>query len=75
MATKTKAADLKALREQPASELRATADTLRHELWQHRLKAKEGALQQTHLIRIARRQVARIQTLLRQQRPSLETRA
>ena len=66
MATKTKVVDVKALREQPAADLQASVQKLRQELWEHRLKTKEGALQQTHLIRAARRQVARIQTLLRE---------
>ncbi len=62
--TKEKTQDIKALREQPVAELQATVQQLRQELWEHRLKIKEGALQQTHLIRAARRQVARLQTLL-----------
>lgn len=35
----------------------------RRELWQYRMKAKDGSLQQTHLLRVARRQIARLNTL------------
>lgn len=37
------------------------------ELWQYRMKAKDGSLQQTHLLRVTRRQIARLNTLLKEQ--------
>ena len=64
--TKANTSDVKTLREQPVADLQAQVQQLRQEMWEHRLKSKEGALQQTHLIRVARRQVARLQTLLRE---------
>ena len=59
-----KVKDLRAL---PATELQGQLQSLRQELWQHRLKAKDGSLQQTHQLRFVRRQIARVQTLLREQ--------
>ena len=38
---------------------------VRQELWQQRIKAKEGALQQTHTITAMRRHIARTLTVLR----------
>ena len=59
-----KVKDLRAL---PTTELQGQLQSLRQELWQHRLKAKDGSLQQTHQLRLVRRQIARVQTLLREQ--------
>ncbi|MBI4342854.1 MAG: 50S ribosomal protein L29 [Candidatus Omnitrophica bacterium] len=56
----------KALRALPADDLTAQLGKLRQELWQHRLKARDGSLQQTHVLLAARRQIARVQTLLRE---------
>ena len=36
------------------------------QLWQQRVQVKEGALQQTHLLGEARRQIARAYTILRE---------
>ena len=58
--------DLKALRGLPADDLKTQLGKLRQELWHHRLKARDGSLQQTHLLRAARRQIARVQTVLRE---------
>ena len=35
----------------------------RRELWQYRMKAKDGSLQQPHVLRLTRRQIARLNTL------------
>ena len=59
-----KVKDLRAL---PTTELQGQLQSLRQELWQHRLKAKDGSLQQTHHLRFVRRQIARVQTLLKEQ--------
>ena len=57
----------KDLRNQSATELQGQLEKLRQELWQGRMKVREGALQQHHVLSRARRQVARIQTVLREQ--------
>ena len=57
---------IKELRALPPVELQAQLQTLRQELWQRRLKAKDGSLKQTHQLRFVRRQIARVQTLLRE---------
>ena len=54
----------KELRELPETDLAAQLDTLRQELWRHRIKARDGALQQTHQIPAVKRQIARVQTVL-----------
>ena len=58
----------KDLRPIPEAELQSQVVGLRQQLWQNRVKAKSGALQQVHHIRMLRRQVARIQTVLREQK-------
>lgn len=60
--TMPSAKDLRAL---PAEDLNAQLSKLSQELWQQRLKAKDGSLQQTHRLRLLRRQLARVQTTLR----------
>lgn len=57
------AKDLRAL---PKAELAAQLDKLRQELWQGRLKAREGALKQTHVLPRMRQQIARVETVLRE---------
>ena len=57
----------KTLRALPAADLAAQRDTLRRELWQHRLKAKDGSLQQMHHLGALRRQIARILTVQHEQ--------
>lgn len=65
MATKLpKAKELRAL---PEPELRAQLDALRQQAWRDQVKVKEGAVQQTHMVRLSRRQIARLQTVLREQ--------
>jgi large subunit ribosomal protein L29 len=61
----TRAKDLRAV---PAADLAAQLAALRQQLWQHRLKARDGSLQQTHQLPMIRRQIARIQTVLREGR-------
>ena len=59
---------VKELRGQSEAELAAQLDKLRQEMWQTRMKVRDGALQQHHLLSRARRQVAQIQTILRERR-------
>ena len=54
------------LRAMPDADLTAQLLTLQQRLWEHRVKAKNGSLQQTHLLRVTRRQMARLQTLLQE---------
>ena len=58
-----KAKELRAL---PEGDLRAQLDKLRQELWDHRIKVKAGSLQQTHLLPMVKRQIARLETILRE---------
>jgi len=58
----------KELRALPAAELHGQMETLRQELWAERGKTAEGARQQTHRLGLLRRQMARIQTVLNEQR-------
>lgn len=60
----------KELRAQTAQELREQIVALRQDLWQQRLKAREGGLQQTHQLSASRRHLARIATVLNEQRQS-----
>lgn len=57
----------KDLRGLPEADLRAQVQALRQELWELRVKARDGALQQTHVLPIVRRQLARVETVLREQ--------
>lgn len=56
----------KELRALPEDELRGQLEQLRQTLWHDRLKAKDGALQQTHRLSMTRRQLARLQTVLQE---------
>ncbi len=56
------------LRGLPAADLATQLDALRQQLWQARIKIQEGSLQQGHQIRLLRRQMARVSTVLQQQR-------
>ena len=60
---RTTTKDLRAL---PATDLRDQLDKLRHELWRHKAGTTDGSLKQTHLLPKARRQIARLETLLRE---------
>ena len=52
------------LRALPEADLNAQLEKLRRDMWQSRVKAKDGSSQQTHRLLAFRRQIARIQTLL-----------
>lgn len=62
----TKQPTTKELRAMPDAEMRVQFEKLRQELWQHRVKAREGSLPQTHLIPAMKRQIARMHTILRE---------
>ena len=64
----------KDLRGLPAADLQGQLATLREKLWQYRLKAKDGSSPQHHRILTTRRQIARVLTVLNQQRTSTVTR-
>ncbi len=57
----------KELRAMPKNELEEQLRTLRQALWQQRVKAKDGALQQTSQLGAIRHQIARIHTVLKEQ--------
>ena len=57
----------KELRALTEKELAEQLQQRRRDLWQYRMKAKDGSLQQTHLLRVTRRQIARLNTLLKEQ--------
>ena len=59
------AKDLRAL---PETDLKEQLEKLRQEFWRHRVNAKAGSLQQTHLLPAVRREIARIQTVMRERR-------
>ena len=61
MATTTSMAELRSLGE---PELRERLRQARHELDVARLKARQGSLEQPHQIRITRRMIARLFTIL-----------
>ena len=67
--TKPKTKELRGL---PEAELRSQLQALRQELWELRVKARDGSLQQTHLLLGARRQAARVHTVLREQAAAAE---
>ena len=50
------------------ADLRTGMRKLTDDLWHSRQKTEEGALQQTHRFGAIRRQIARIQTILNEQR-------
>ena len=58
-----KAKDLRAM---PDSDIRTELEKIRQEIWQYRLKTKDGSLQQSHHVGSAKRQIARIQTILQE---------
>lgn len=64
----TKPTTMKVLRELSEGDARAQLQKLRQELWQDRMKIKDGSLQQAHRLRAARRQIARLETLLGERR-------
>jgi len=50
-----------------AADLLAQLEKLRRDVWQLRMKAKDGSLQQTHELAAKRRQIARVHTVLSEQ--------
>ena len=56
----------KELRATPAPELQTQLNALRQELWQQRQTIKDGTLQKTHQLRVLRRQIARVHTVIRE---------
>lgn len=56
----------RALRAMSDQELQERLTTMRRELWLNRMKARANALPQTHLLTLMRRQMARVQTVLRE---------
>ena len=58
---------VKELRGLPGGDLQAQLDKCRQELWQARVNASDGSLQQTHQLGLLRRQIARLFTILKQQ--------
>ncbi len=58
----------KALRGLPQADIQAQLTGLQQELWQHRQKTKEGAQPKMHQIPMMRRQIARILTVLNEQK-------
>ena len=60
------APDAKTLRDLPDADLEEQLKKLRDERWQLQVKAGTGALQQTHLVGSARRQMARLRTIIRE---------
>ena len=65
MAKLPRAKDLRAL---PEADLNAQLDQLRREIWQNRLKARDGSSAQTHQRPALKRQIARILTVLQEQK-------
>ncbi len=62
----TKQPTTKELRAMPDAEMRVQFEKIQQELWRHRVKVREGSLPQTHLIPAMKRQLARMQTILRE---------
>ena len=56
------------LRELPVSELTAKGRELRDQLWNARMKKATGQLENTALLRTLRRDIARVETVLREKR-------
>ncbi len=54
------------LRQEPPGDLRQQVDAARRELWDARIKARTGSLTQPHQIRVTRRRIARLLTVLQE---------
>lgn len=63
---KKQAEYVKSLREKDAAGLKAELSALRQEQFNLRMQASMGTMNQSHLTRDARKNVARVQTLLNQ---------
>ena len=68
MSMAEKPVQVKELRALPDQDLQSQLEKVRKELWQTKSKSKEGSLQQTHVFGGLRRQIARIETLLRERK-------
>ena len=66
---------MKEIRGQSAEDLRSQIEELRRDLWQQRIKAKDGSLQQTHGIGATRRQIAKRLTVLSEHASQQQTAA
>ena len=66
---------LTAIRESSDDELKARVKRLEEELFQHRLKRYTNQLENTNLIRAARREIARVNTVLSARAGGKETKA
>lgn len=58
----------KELRGLPDADLQAQVEKLQREIWHNRVKARDGSLQQTHVLSAARKQIARLRTIQREKR-------
>ena len=67
-----KTAALVTMREESKDELSARVKRVEEELFQHRLKRYTNQLENTNLIRAAKREIARAKTLLSQRVAGLE---
>lgn len=65
----------KDLRAIPEADLRQRVAEMRKELTVLRLKARQGAVEQPHRIRMMRRDIARMLTVLRESRPVVHQRS
>ena len=65
----------KELRGMPEADMRGQIEKLRSELWQARQKTAEGAQTQTHRFSALRHQIARIETVINQQRRQIAAHA
>ena len=68
MAGSDKPLRMQALRELLEQDLNSQLNDLRKRLWEGRTKARQGSLQQTHQLRVTRRQIARVQTVMKEKR-------
>jgi large subunit ribosomal protein L29 len=66
---------LSAIRESSSEELKARLSRLEEELFQHRLKRYTNQLENTNLIKFARREIARVRTVLAARAHGFETKA
>lgn len=68
MAGSDKPLRMQGLRELQVQDLDRQLNDLRKNLWEGRTKARQGSMQQTHQVRVTRRQIARVQTVLKEKR-------
>ncbi len=70
-----KTAALTAIRESSVEELKGRLKRLEEELFQHRLKRYTNQLENTNLIRLTRREIAMVQTVLSARKGGTEQQA